>query len=309
MISLRRFLEELQLVQGLNANGCGAIQLVNAARRSLYEMGDWDGTIDYCAINLSDCFFYLPYHVELIRDAWVCNRPLNLEKESWLSLEQSQWNGIVGPCISVVKTGKTNVLQGEARKGKQLGFRIIDGRDKGKKLSVSIYDESGSLTTEEIVFEDNKETIAAPAVLGKLDSIAKERTIGSVGVYEIQKRRKINLIQYIRPQELEPRYHEYKSFEPCNQIIIKGKKKFFDYDETDLDRTIDIRSIDGLRSAVIAIKQHGAGNIKDYVAMLQSARAHVEAAKNDVRNINKATTPAQYIPELIVSSQEYTTHN
>lgn len=269
-------------------------------------MGDWEGTIDYCALNVQ-CggFFLLPFHVETIRDAWSCGIPLNIEKNGWMSLDMSTATAAIVSKAVVAMTGKTYVLP-IANRCKQIGFKATNLKDVGKTFPISIVSRAGALTSENITLRGLTEMAVAESELGYVNSINKGRTVGKVEVFSVN-RKSCKKIHTLLPEEENPYYREYKAVGVEGNIIIKGKKKFINYTEDDLDRYVDITSTNAIAACIMALKNNQSPDV--YIAHLKIARSHAEAAKSDVRATGRVTSPGSYTAQLPAGSKTYGTFN
>lgn len=280
-MTVKDYIDQSSMLGGIS-DGCQAISMLNAARELLWTLDDWTGTISFGCVRLNECCFYLPFDIESVRKAWKCGQNIPINNENWVYIEQGFLSDICDEEVSIVRTDKSVVLPVGFPVNCQIGFRASDASDEGKEIAVTIKNVFGSVVNEAIKLGSIRETVYAELAVHELISINKRPTNGAVQVYakdECNETRKYVIEAY----ETDVRYWQYKAINSCKCVVIKGKKKFFPYKETDLYREVDIKSMSALQFASQAIEHMRNKNYKEFQNALQFARTFLERQKEDIK--------------------------
>lgn len=264
-----------------------AFQYINYARRLLWNRGDWLGTLEYGCLNACEGCAYLPWDLEVIREAWLGIRPIDVRDEWWQSLSYAGLKSCCGSCCSgaLIQTGRkrpiVKPLCGSVRikiwsneteeEGTQIVFKAIDRYDTPRDLVFTYTD--GEFNTVETNICDIEHVIK-PATKGVIFVQAIYPNTGNK-----------TLIAHYKPDQINPEFNEYELRIPqakkkC-QILIKAKKKYFDVqDENDI---IGIENIVALEFAAEAINAKRNKDITGYSNFLNAA---TEQLRQDLLNLN-----------------------
>ena len=282
---------ELALSGAVNSSDiCGALKLINAARRLVYPLDDWTGTIDYGCVNLCDSCFYLPYHLETVRDMWKCNSSITLNDEIWSSIGTNSLSDCCGERMGVVRTDRSAAIPVQPPLGSIIGIRPIDAADKDFVVRFTIRNVAGSLAVDEVKAKDFTEFSYGELLMGRIESIQKDRTNGPINLYW-RDNRGVNCRLYtLQADEVSPRYYMYKATCESGCVIVKAKKKFFPYTEKDIFSELDIQGVNGLMFAIKALEHQRASQYTEFTAALKIARSLLERVKEDLK---KTAEPAR----------------
>ena len=288
---IKDFIDELSLSGAVNSSDtCGALKLINAARRLLYPLDDWTGTIDYGCVNLCDSCFYLPYHLETIREIWNCDEIIHIGDEIWSSIGTGYLSSCCGEKAGVTRTDRHAAIPVQPPLGSILGVRPTDSNDNGFTIRFTVRNVAGTLDTDVIKVNGYEEIVYGDLIMGRIEGIQKDPTNGPVNIY-YRDNRGVNCPLYtLQAEETSPRYYMYKSTCQSGCAIIKAKKKLFPYTERDLYSELDIQSVNGMKFAIKALEHERSSQYDLYTAALKLARAHLERVKEDLK---KTSTPAK----------------
>lgn len=302
-MTIQEYINSASLTGGIT-DGCQAVAMLNAARELLWPLDDWIGTIEYGCVTPKDSCFYLPAHIETIRKAWSCKQDIPINNENWFYVEQGFVSELCGSNVTLVRTDKSVVLPVSFPKSHQIGFRPSDSNDIGKTIAVTVRNVFGSIVAENITLTSLSETTYAELAVEEIISINKSPTEGAVQVWargECDEAR----IYVIEAFESSVRYWQYKAINTCECILIKGKKKYFPYKETDLYREIDLRNPSALQFASQAIEHQRAKNYSEYQKALMIARTLLERSKEDVKKTNAPGAIAQSNVAMPIDNSSY----
>jgi hypothetical protein len=302
-MTIQDYINNASLVGGIT-DGCQAVSMLNAARELLWPLDDWVGTIEYGCVNANESCFYLPAHIETIRKAWKCKQDIPIANENWYYVEQGFVSELCGDTATIVRTDKSVVLPVSFPKSHQIGFRPSDSNDIGKTIAVTVRNVFGSIVAENITLTSLTETSYAELAVEEIISINKSPTEGAVQVYARGECDEVR-VYIIEAFESSVRYWQYKSINACECILIKGKKKFFPYKDTDLYREIDIRNQSALQFASQAIEHQRARNYKEYQNALMIARTLLERSKEDLKKTSSPGVTAQYNVAMPIDNSSY----
>lgn len=303
---IKDFIEELSLSGSVNSSDvCGALKLINAARRLLYPLDDWTGTIDYGCVNLCESCFYLPYHLETIRDIWNCNGEVPLGDELWSSIGTGYLSSCCGEKAGVTRTDRSVAIPVQPPLGSIIGVRPLDSGDKNFTIRFAVRNAIGSLDTDVVKVKSYDEVVYGEMIMGQIEGIHKDRTLGPIVLYWRDNRGVNCKLWTLQANEVSPRYYMYKSTCQSGCAIIKAKKKFFPYTEADLFSELDIQSASGIEFAIKALEHQRAAQYNEYALALKIARSHLERhtedlkrtsapAKVPVSNVSHPVSPYQY---------------
>jgi hypothetical protein len=288
---IKDFIDELALAGAVNSSDvCGSLKIINAARRLVYPLDDWTGTIDYGCVNLCESCFYLPFHLETIREIWQCCGSPELGDEIWSSIGAGCVSDCVGEKAGVTRTDRWRPLPVEPPMGSILGVRPIDETDKDFTIRFNIRNVAGTVDTDVIKLGDYNEIVYGELILGKIESIHKDPTNGPVQIYW-RDNRGVNCNLYtLQANETSPKYYMYKTTCTSGCAVIKGKKKLFPYTERDLYSELDIQGTNGLMFAIKALEHQRSGQYNEFTAALKVARSLLERQKEDLK---KTSTPGK----------------
>jgi hypothetical protein len=297
---------ELALSGAVNSSDiCGALKLINAGRRLVYPLDDWTGTIEYGCVNLCDSCFYLPYHLETVRDIWQCCGPVPLGDEIWSSIGTGYLSSCCGDKVGVTRTDRVSPIPVQPPMGSIIGVRPLDAGDKDFTVRITIRNVAGSLATDEIKVKSFNEIVYGELIMGQIESIQKDRTHGPIVLYW-RDNRGVNCKLYtLQADEVSPKYYMYKSTCQAGCAIIKAKKKFFPYTEKDIYGELDIQGVNGLMFAIKALEHQRSSQYDAYVAALKLARSHLERVKEDLKKTSEPAKAAVVNTSHPVSTHQY----
>lgn len=303
-MTVQSYIDQSSLLGGIT-DGCQAISMLNAARELLWPLDDWTGTVTYGCVRLNEGCFFLPFDIESVRKAWKCGQNIPINNENWLYVEQGMLSDFCDGEVSIVRTDKSVVIPVHFPTDDQIGFRPSDAGDEGKEIAVTIRNVFGSVSNEAIKLGSIRETVYAELAVRELISINKRPTEGAIQVYskndcDVETRRYV-----IEAYETDVRYWQYQSLNSCECVVIKGKRKFFPYKETDLYREVDIKSMSALQFASQAIEHMRNKNYKEYQNALLIARTHLERTKEDIKRTSAPGVPANYDVAIPTSNATY----
>lgn len=307
--TVRQFLEDggarYAGPQGASPTSCLALQYLNKARSTLWNRKDWIGTVEYGCIQLTGNCFYLPWHLDTIRAAWAGSERASLFDEYYITIEDN----ILSDCcdltcdFKVHKTGKRSPLPFTVVGEHKIGFTNIDNRDNGTIVTMRFMSGS-SIETETITLDANKVSMT-DNIAGKVLSISKGQTHGSVQVLVIGTDGSVQVAHTLAPQEDVPEYTEYRGYgNHCQAVVVKAKKRFVNFTEKDLDTVLDIKpeGLEFAMQAIVAKEKNSLEGDNLYVSKLLLAEGDLETEMKD-RNISIGAIPAPAFEPKITFSE------
>lgn len=299
-MTIREYIAESSFFGGI-ADECAAIKAINAARRLLWTLDDWVGTISYGCVSIKDGCFYLPRHIETARYIWECDKNVPLRDEIWYHLDCNDLGDYAAGrgYSAVVSTDIWNALPVTIPYKEQIGFAINDETDAGKEINVTIKNQSGSVRTQKLTLPELGKSIFADDGVLEIISINKAKTNGSISILTRAGSDECR-IYVLEADEVNPRYRLYRAPCACSHVVVKGKKKFFPYNEGDMDRILDLDP-SGISFAINALEHKKNKEYDQYAATLKLARAHLERAKEDLGQKQSASKPSKWYPASVNS--------
>jgi len=292
-MTIGEFIEENGFLGG-DTDICSAIKMLNAARRVLWKLDDWVGTIGYGCVNTNAGCFYLPSHIETARYVYECDKNLPLHDEIWYHLDANELNEWCGRQHGVIQTDIFHALPVGIPYKAQIGFKPQDESDIGTIIPITIKNPVGSTRTERLELKGLDVVSFTEDDVSEVISIAKKKTSGRVSVYSLSAGKQCKLYT-LEADEVTPKYRVYKSPCTCSCLVVKGKKKFFPYNEEDLDRDLDLDP-SGVAFAQKALMHQKSNAYNEYAAALKIARSHLERAKEDLGQKQGASKPSKWYP-------------
>lgn len=302
-MTIREYLSQSAITGGIT-DGCSAVDMLNAARQLLYPLDDWTGTVAYGCVRTNNSCFYIPSHIETIRKAWRCEKDIPIGNEGWYHLDANSLYQYCRDTIGVVRTDRSVVLPVGFPKDTEIGFLIQDDTDKGMKISVTAMNVFGSIVTSVLTLQDLETPVFAELQVRELLSISKPTTNGAIRVLS-RCNRCISNIYLLEAYENNIKYWQYRAMGTCDCLVIKGKKKFFAYRATDLDREIDIENPTALQFASQAIEHLRNKRYQEHTDAIKLARTYLERTKEDLRKSDRAGVTAAWEPSLPVGTGYY----
>lgn len=294
----RELLKELEESDGNISDSCIALQQLNQARKILWPLGDWEGTIEYACVYLNGGCFYLPWHIESIKNAWSGGQEITVEKSNWIPINTTTLSLYGARPTTFIPTGVTSPLPFEFPRGRVVGARANDQQDKGKHVTVQAKDSGGSTWSEKIKLSGIKKMDKGELEVLSLQALSKDKTIGAVDIYAVCPQCE-DLIHTMQSEETVSSFRQYK-VSGCSSpyAIVKAKKKFFKIAENDLDKEFDLISTEAISFVLDAINHKKSQDYEKYNVSLKVAQSHLNVLKEDFRSSSKPGAPASFMPVI-----------
>lgn len=257
---------------------------VSEGRRLLWNRGDWEGLIEYGALNVVEGnHAVLPWHLAHVRNAWVGKYPIQI-KDRWY--ETLSFAGIVpvsgDSCSnSLIDTGKTVPFANEWPKGTFVKIQPLgDCSDEGE-IEFVTRDSQGVKQTESFKMTD---TVVGQLPVHDIICVKKPVTTNAFRIYSTIGGVDTEMAIY-HPEQTDPSYSLYKLVgSSCNEILVRAKKRFYPIygDNTPLG----IENVVAIQFAMQAKQAQRRNNLEEFAGFLRAAEENLE---EDIEEV--ATNP------------------
>ena len=281
-ITVRKMLEKVARYNGDNGtcwDDPSNLERLNDARRLIYERVDCDGTMDYgCVPIVKGACLYLPWQLESIRSAWIGSRDIHVTNLFYQTLDRGSEEVasiIAGHCksISIVMTGVKRPIIHYPSSDFRIVVMTTDDRDDGGVISFKSYNSNAEIVREDIILGEDK----SPHYVNDVLSVVKPPTMGALRVFgETRDGAKVLLAEYNADQE-NPSFTQFKIRNlqtTCRQVIIYGKKRFFDI--VNLGDLMDIDSVSAMSLAYQALNAQNGNRTQEYLTYVQLFEEQLE---------------------------------
>lgn len=288
-LTLRQMLEEVSRFAGDSGNDPDSkesLRLLNRARLLMYPMDDWEGTIRFICVPCLDNCFFPPHDIESIRAIWDGNGNVDVWNDTHMQIDH---NNIRNYCDRVAraasKTGISQVLPVCLPEEPWIpSLLATNGEDEGTEITITGRSSFGNKISSTVKLKECNEEVELTEEFKTIESIAKPQTCGPVTIYNSDKK-----IYTLDACEENPCYHQYRmQGRTCGcYVVLKGKRKFRNYTTKDLDRYVDLTSVDGIEFAMLALNskdKKGGEGLAEYAGYLAAAKAHFEVVKEDLNS-------------------------
>lgn len=287
-----------------------AYRFLNQARKLLWDMGDWEGTMMTGQLQLTESCFYLPFPGGVVKNAYRgCDgSPIPVYEGAvlWSSLTE-----LSSCCESSCKypfnrTGIYSPIPGRYPSGSQFGFIAECESDAGKDITVR-YTHSKGVSTEVITLKDGwKVSWQKSGAPVKIDSIQKPYTDGNVTMvhgYTGDDFQYCGQIHILKSEEKFPRYPQYAvnccTSESC--MVVRVKKIPVDINSG--SQLIDLNP-EALDWAMKAITAKEDDDHTKYAQNVAFARQRLNIEKESFTNGISASINVPFTSRMIASSPE-----
>lgn len=318
MSNIGTFIEENENVLNKDKNSCGIIRMINQARRFLYPLGEWVGTMTYATINIKcDPCVYLPYEMETAKSASSGCSHINVESNTFCFISEDEYCqcGCNRESMTLVNTDRRSPIPYTINS--TIAFMPRSKLDAGKKLKIGYNNDAGTERIDEVILKQ-RDLVYTSSVASGIRYIKKDKTLGMVDVFELMKGGKESKrIHSFYPQETNPTYSLY-SFKGCvcECIVIYGKKRFIPYAEPEgdsedyLDIELDI-SDHALALAIKALEFFASGSKEDialYKEYTKLSLEYLRQERKDKKSATFAARPVNFNPDINLGvNDEYNT--
>lgn len=275
------------------------IKYLDKIEEMLWVRGDWKGTVEYGCIEANRGCFALPWNLEEVRDAWICNQPILVRDQYYQSFAQVGLQSCCGSCCfpQIIQTGRSLPYQKRPPNGSRLA--VVGSADEIETLSFFTSDYAGQRQEDQIT--PSLDIRRMQTTLGNLINVAKPRTRGFVRVMAwTPDSSEMDFVARYDAHQENPEFTEYKlTGKVCErmELVIRCKKKRVPIRQ--LTDVLWLGSRVSLEFAAMAYNAKLAGNNELYVQNLNLAEEHLEEILEDQQP--KSWTPLQvrYQPQAM----------
>jgi hypothetical protein len=225
----------------------------------------------------------LPESCSAIRAAWIGGCPIPISNEYFDSVNREFLIRNRGQEVTIFRTGRKLAIPFKEN-GDHIYFQALNSDDAGAKVRASYSSTSGNDMVDTISLIDDFQLNHTEEQVRTVNGISKDRTKGEVDIIDSNGK----VLYTMCPTQTSLGFEEYKiDIERCkniccDQILLKCKIRYKDYTKEDLDKEIDIDSIDALEFAAKALYEKSQSNIQGYQQNILIARTHLEIDKEDL---------------------------
>lgn len=271
------------------------LDALNDARRLLYKLGNWKGTVDGLIIQPHQCVLTLPFEFDFITKAFICKRTMQIENQ-WFS---PIIDGFETECGNRCEDNLINLGDKFASyrdytvdRTFRLEVQAEGEDDKGVEIAFNATGEHGNRVLLTRVLKGPWEPVDANPITDdwilNFRSVVKPKTVGRVLVYIFDPNRDQRILCAIyEPDDINPFYRRYKLNGYNNSsrgIAVKAKRKYRkllnDTDWVEL-------STEALIHACQALTSRSARNIPEFNANIGLATAYLNkelSSEDSIRN-------------------------
>lgn len=267
------------------------ISYLNKIEEMLWPRGDWKGTIEYGCIHVARGCFALPWNLEEVRNAWICNQPILVRDEYYQTFAQVGLQNCCGQCCfpQIIQTGRSYPYQKRPPNGYRLA--VVGSAEEVEALSFFSTDYAGQRQEDSII--PSLDVKRMETTMGNLINVAKPRTRGFVRVmaWSPDQEEMEFVARYDAHQE-NPEFTEYKlTGQVCErmELVLRCKKKHIPIRSR--NDVLWLGSTVAYEFAAMAYNNKLAGNNELYVQNLNLAEEHLEEILEDQQP--KAWSPLQ----------------
>lgn len=259
-------------------NSCQALRQLNRARSLLYGLDTWHGLTGTICMNACSVIS-LPYFVEDIKAVYRCSKLMYIAPGEY-------WAAGEGACCGaeehITDNGEYSPVPVSNSFNSRIGIRPSDIEDKGKEVTITYLSDGASHITEKHVLDFEAMSVTESQVR-KIISISKNHTFGPVVFNSVGPDGECcDKLFKAYPPETHLRYRQYclssACCSACNQIIIKYKKKFFNFYETDYNKELDFPE-HAMYLAMIAISESDKRSPEGYKMYQEYVRSAINYLK------------------------------
>lgn len=259
-------------------NSCQALNQLNRARNLLYGLDNWHGLSGTICMNACGTIS-VPYFVEDIKAVYRCNKLLYIAPgEYWTSGEES----CCGSEEKVIDNGEYSPIPIANEFTTRIGVRSSDMEDDGKTIKITYITAGGSSITDTLTLNFDGLAVTENSVR-RITSVAKLHTFGIISFYSVGPDGECcEKLFKAFPAETHLRYRQYclsqSCCSSCQQVIIKYKKKFLKFFETDYNKELDFPE-HAMYLAMIAISESDKRSVEGYKLYQEYVRSAINYLK------------------------------
>lgn len=278
------------------------IRRMNAARRLIYEQGDFDGTTGWFVANPIRGEFSLPLSFEAVRNVYECDRDIELIESPSMLLS---CDAIRRCCsgnrrIHVSKSPVRKPYQRHPGCNFRLGVASTSGDDIGKSIHFEMVTANNRHVRRELKI--GKATTSANGLFKDIQSIHKDDGfLGIVTVYAIVKDIDCFVMIEIPQIITHPKVTHFKMGGGCRarQVACYGKR--LPLPLRDMHDEMDITSVTALQFAYQALNAISEKDRKAFVELIQLVRGSLNLADQSISEGNQSEDIEQNFVSRIIA--------
>lgn len=264
---------------------------LNAVRLLLWDKADFEYTTEYSCYCATDCCVTLANRHRQIRQAWLCNRPIDLHGE-WYSASTGFASCCGKKCgteSTITEVGGYHAVFRDPKASFYLAIEGEDGQDTGTVLTFETLDSSQKRNAIQLTVGTPFALVTYGNTVSQVLRAVKPKTKNRIRVYAVNPDDTSEkcLIALYEGSDENPSFKKYKMPEACGeQLIVLTKLKYFPL--TDPNELVEF-NLNVLIQGLLAIRARSNDKTQGFLDNLNLAV--LEAGRSMSDGEAKAITP------------------